>query len=171
MVKKVKFQQHTPTRHATPYCHSRPENGQGLVEYMLIIVLLSLIGLVGLSAMGVNLGEVFNKIVNSIGLSAGPQEEQPIEENTSLQVRVVNPANEGVSGVQVYVYQNGKTYNDLSGTTDSNGETYFELEAGIVQLHGILPARVLHLRRVHRPGQHTRRHPGQSKRFPGQSGY
>ena len=129
MVKETKFQLETATRHANPRGYSRSEKGQGLIEYTLIIVLFSLVTLVGLSAMGVNLGAAFNQIVNAFNLS--PQDEEPIvEEDPILQVRVVNPSNEGVPNVQVYVYQNGKTYNDLSGTTDAYGQIEFELDTG-----------------------------------------
>ena len=129
MAKKVKFQRHTLLQRSTSYRHSRSENGQGLIEYTLILTLFSLITLVGLNAMGVNLSKTFQKISDSLGLSNSP-EEQLIEEKTGLQVQVVDPDNQGVPGVQVFVYQNGTTYNDLSGTTDSNGEIYFELETG-----------------------------------------
>ena len=129
MAKKVKFQRHTLLQRSTSYRHSRSENGQGLIEYTLILTLFSLITLVGLNAMGVNLSKTFQKISDSLGLSNSP-EEQLIEEKTGLQVQVVDPDNQGVPGVQVFVYQNGMTYNDLSGTTDSNGEIYFELETG-----------------------------------------
>lgn len=126
MMKKKRFQKCV----STTLCRY-PEKGQGLVEYILVLTLFSLVVLVGLHAMGVSLGEAFNQIVNALGLSGAPEDGLPPEVDTSLQVRVVNPANEGVPGVQVFVYQDGRTYNDLSGITDSNGETTFELEAGV----------------------------------------
>lgn len=42
------------------------EKGQGLVEYALIIVLLAVVVIVGLSFLGVEVGNVFSNIVTDI---------------------------------------------------------------------------------------------------------
>jgi pilus assembly protein Flp/PilA len=42
------------------------EEGQGLVEYALIIVLVSIAVLVGLTALGTNINSIFNQIVATL---------------------------------------------------------------------------------------------------------
>jgi pilus assembly protein Flp/PilA len=42
------------------------EEGQGLVEYALIIVLVSIAVIVGLTALGTNVNSVFNNIVTKL---------------------------------------------------------------------------------------------------------
>ena len=42
------------------------EEGQGLVEYALIIVLVSIAVIVGLTALGTNVSSVFTRIVTSL---------------------------------------------------------------------------------------------------------
>ena len=42
------------------------ENGQGLVEYALIIVLLAIVLIAGLSFFGVEVGNVFSNIVTNL---------------------------------------------------------------------------------------------------------
>jgi pilus assembly protein Flp/PilA len=44
----------------------RNEEGQGLVEYALIIVLVSIAVLVGLTALGTNINSVFQDIVSTL---------------------------------------------------------------------------------------------------------
>jgi len=44
----------------------RNEEGQGLVEYALIIVLVSIAVLVGLTALGTNINSIFNRIVTTL---------------------------------------------------------------------------------------------------------
>ena len=42
------------------------EEGQGLVEYALIIVLVSIAVLVGLTALGTNINSIFQRIVSTL---------------------------------------------------------------------------------------------------------
>lgn len=42
------------------------EKGQGLVEYALIIVLIAIVVIIALTALGGQIGNVFNKITNDL---------------------------------------------------------------------------------------------------------
>ena len=45
----------------------RSDEGQGLVEYALIIVLVSIVAMVGLAALGTEIDAVFGKIKTALG--------------------------------------------------------------------------------------------------------
>ena len=46
----------------------KDEKGQGLVEYALIIVLVSIVCMIALSALGVSVSTVFDDITTALGL-------------------------------------------------------------------------------------------------------
>jgi pilus assembly protein Flp/PilA len=45
----------------------REEEGQGLVEYALIIVLVSIVAMIGLAALGTRIDGVFDEITTALG--------------------------------------------------------------------------------------------------------
>ena len=47
------------------------EKGQGLVEYALILVLIAIVVIIALTALGGQVGNVFNKITNKLAVPAG----------------------------------------------------------------------------------------------------
>jgi len=48
--------------------HTRPQRGQGMVEYALVIAVVAVIAIVGLRFLGTNLSSTFSNIVNNLNL-------------------------------------------------------------------------------------------------------
>ncbi len=92
--------------------------GQGLVEYALILVAVAAAAVLGLTATGTNVRDVFERVVN--GLNG-------VEENPGhIVVSVVDNEGEGIPNVRVYGYTDSYRYTGRYGNTDANGDLTFE---------------------------------------------
>ncbi len=103
-------------------------SGQGLTEYALILTLVAATVILILAAVGVDIGEVFDRINQAIGLSDNDLPPGTIE------VTLVDDAGNGVAGSYVYAFDANGNWLGLYERTDSDGiATFEEMEDGSYQ--------------------------------------
>ena len=102
----------------------KTEDGQGVVEYALLLALVALAALLALTSVG-------EQVVKALqGLNWGGDESG---EATTLVVTVLDAGREGINGVRVFVYSEQGDYLEMYADTDSNGNVLFEMENGRYQ--------------------------------------
>jgi pilus assembly protein Flp/PilA len=104
----------------------RPHLGQGLVEYALILGLVSLIVGGVLVVVGPSLGNVYSQVVGN--LAGEPQSPGHVV------VSVVDEAGKGIENVRVYAFNERGRYTGKFGNTDANGDlSFMDLPDGTYQ--------------------------------------
>ena len=107
-------------------------SGQGLVEYALILVLVSLVAVAALGATGTSVADVFDRLLNRMEQPSIPLEDIPSVEG-GFPVVVIDSDKKTIPNVQVFVLQNGERFKDMNDLTDEMGIARFELEQDTYQ--------------------------------------
>ena len=95
------------------------QNGQGLVEYALILLLVAVTASAGLALTGSSVSDVYARIVAAID---GETEENP----GHIMVRVTDESGRGIVNVRVYMFNEKGQYQGRYGNTDQQGNLNFE---------------------------------------------
>ncbi len=103
--------------------------GQAIVEYILLLALLTLVVLTGTGIAGGGFEGWIDGVIDGIRGNGQPTEEatpQPeTEEDYTMDVRPISDAGDGITGVQIHVFESLGDYLDLTATTGSDGQTFF----------------------------------------------
>jgi Flp pilus assembly pilin Flp len=109
--------------------------GQGLVEYALILVLISLVATAALGATGTSVADVFNRLLGRMNQPAiSPDDLPPVGDGEGgFPVVVIDSDKKTIPDVQVFVMQNSERFKNMNDLTDEMGIARFELEQDTYQ--------------------------------------
>lgn len=94
------------------------EQGQGLVEYALLMALVAAVVVLSLTLMGISVRDALAQLVMT--------GEAPAETAEEITVTVLRADSSPVEGVYVYAYDEALDWRNLYGRTDANGQKIFE---------------------------------------------
>lgn len=105
------------------------ERGQGVLEFGLILAMMSIAAILALSATGHSVADIFQQVVDGFQATFQSEETElpPVEEFT---VQVVDAYQQGIAGAQVQAYQGNQKVQGMSAVTDADGYVRFKLDDG-----------------------------------------
>ncbi len=101
--------------------------GQGLVEYVIVLALISLVVVGGLMITGENTGSVYEDVATALPGDGTPQ---PTEIPSEIKVQVQTASGEKLGGVKVTVFDAAEERKGSAETNDSGLATFSDLDAG-----------------------------------------
>ena len=96
---------------------TKTENGQSLVEYGLILVMIALSAVIILTLFGSEIGNAYSQIVGNMEEAPNPG---------YVVVDVVNERGKGIPNVRIYAFYSSGRYAGKTGITNKNGQLIFE---------------------------------------------
>ncbi len=97
---------------------TRLEQGQALVDYALILILVALSAIIALTLMGTNLSAAFSKVNAGFNPEDIPSDK--------MVVHVIDQAGKGIANVRVYGLNGKGWYIGQTGTTNESGDLIFD---------------------------------------------